>query len=146
MSATMKKPDLVHEGKTWRDMPGNDSDQQRMNFAMFRRGRFKLPTPKQSEVRAKCARTDLVYAADAHELHGRLAQVRRERDLTVHAQTKLIFETTDAVSFSCLLKQLSRKCAMSEKVGQVLRKWLESQTETGSHALASAATEGGSEA
>jgi hypothetical protein len=143
MSATIKKPDPMHEGKTWRDMPGNDSDQKRMNFSMFRRGKFKLPTAKLSEARARCSRTDLVYAADAEELHGRLAEVRRERDLTNYALAKVISQTTGEMSFGCLFNQIRGLYPLSEKVAQVLRKWLESQTETGNHALASAATEGG---
>jgi hypothetical protein len=145
MSATMKKTDPVHEGKTWRDMPGNDSDQKRMNFSMFRRGKFKLPTAKLSEARARCSRTDLVYAADAEELHGRLAEVRRERDLTNYALAKLISETTAAMSFGCLFNQIRGLHPLSEKVAVVLRKWLAKQPEAGCHALASAATEGGSE-
>jgi hypothetical protein len=145
MQTTMKKADLVHDGKTWRDMPGNDSDQKRINFAMFRRGKFKLPTRKESEARSRCSRTDLVYAADAEELHGRLAQVIRERDLTNYALARLISQTTGEMSFGCLFNQIRGLHPLSEKVAQVLRKWLANQPETGSHALASAATEGGSE-
>jgi len=34
----VKKPDPVHKGKTWRDMPGNDSLDKRLCFSQWRLG------------------------------------------------------------------------------------------------------------
>lgn len=34
--------DKVHEGKTWRDIPGANDDQRKFNFALWRRGVVSL--------------------------------------------------------------------------------------------------------
>lgn len=36
------KPDVVHRGITWREFPGSDSAEKRINFTLFRRGRHPL--------------------------------------------------------------------------------------------------------
>lgn len=36
-------PDDEFRGKTWRDMPGSDNENRKMNFFLFRRGLFVLP-------------------------------------------------------------------------------------------------------
>ena len=125
----MKKPDPVHEGKTWRDMPGSDADQRRFNFSLWKRGKFQLPTPERSEAQSRYSRSDVVYAVDAEALHGELARVRRERGLTVYGQAKLISDTTDQLSFGPFFRQLRKLSPMSEKVAGVVREWLSEQKE-----------------
>ena len=43
------KPDQIHEGLTWRDMPGSDNFDKRMSFVLFRLGKitkaYVLATP-----------------------------------------------------------------------------------------------------
>ena len=36
----MKPWQLTHNGKTWRDMPGETNDLKKLNFFLFRRGLF----------------------------------------------------------------------------------------------------------
>lgn len=40
------------KGKTWRDMPGSDNDNKKMNFALFRRGLFTPDTKPRESARA----------------------------------------------------------------------------------------------
>ena len=35
------------QGKTWRDMPGTDSDNKKLNFTLFRRGLYKIEEDRQ---------------------------------------------------------------------------------------------------
>lgn len=47
----MSKPDLIHEGLTWKDMPGNCTFNKRATFSLFRHGKvtkqYVLSTAEQ---------------------------------------------------------------------------------------------------
>jgi hypothetical protein len=136
MSATLKKPDPVHEGKTWRDMPGSTPTNQRLNFALWKRGKFQLPSAKVSEAMSIWSRQQRVYATDSEELMMRLTHVRAQRDLTIYGVAMLIHRTTDEVSFGPLFRQLREIKPMSEKVAGVVREWLRNQPEEAAEEVA----------
>jgi len=40
------------KGRTWSEMPGQDDLTQKMNFALFRRGLFKIEEPRVAALRS----------------------------------------------------------------------------------------------
>ena len=52
-------PNDTFLGKTWQDMPGTDIESKRMNFFLFRRGLYEMPSERKDInrfMRAGCRR------------------------------------------------------------------------------------------
>lgn len=42
--------DPIHNGKTWRDMPGGQPDMQKLNFSLFKRGKYDPDLPRSKRI------------------------------------------------------------------------------------------------
>jgi len=129
MSATLKKPDPVHEGKTWRNMPGNTPIQQRMNFALWKRGKFKLPTAEFSKMRGMCANAAVVYAEDSDEILRRIDRVCKARGITRWKVTDEAAERVEGMHAGSIYGAFQRGTRLSLRMADVLRGWLSEQKE-----------------
>jgi hypothetical protein len=129
VSATLKKPDPVHEGKTWRDMPGNTPIQQRMNFALWKRGKFKLPTAEFSKLRGVCANAAVVYAEDSEEILRRIDQVCKARGISRWKVTDEAAKRIDGMQSGSIYGAFQRGTRFSLRIADVLRGWLSEQKE-----------------
>ena len=46
------KQDLIHEGKTWKDMPGSDEFLKKMNFSLWRKRKLSLEMLQKASKRS----------------------------------------------------------------------------------------------
>lgn len=128
------KPLETHEGKTWQDMPGRDDQAKKMNFALFKRGKFngtyKPMSPERRKLHAQYGRLSnggAQIAADSDELIERLRVVQETSGLTWYAISGQIWEINCVGNREALYDVIRRGRAISERYGPAIRRWLEEQ-------------------
>lgn len=67
----------MHRGITWRHIPGSSEDDQKLNFALFRRGEHRL-SPKCGDLEGEALIQRLRELTESNRINGRKGGLRLE--------------------------------------------------------------------
>ena len=137
---------LEQAPRWWKQMPGPDEETKRLNFALWKKGRLHLDidgeTPQKK--RGHLTRRFKTAESGAEEVIADIMEIAQRRGWTLLKLCRDIGQGGE-IHHSTAYAICKGWRKMTTGMAKPLREWLANQPEAGSHALASAATEGGSE-